>query len=68
MTIVGKPLVRADGRAKVTGEAHYSAEEQLPGAVYGVLVTSGIARGRIVEIDSGAAGREWHANHLVEAP
>ena len=58
MSTVGKPLVRADGRAKVTGEARYSYEVRVPGAVYAVLVTSGVARGRIVEIDTRAAERE----------
>ena len=58
MKSVGKPIVRADGRAKVTGEARYSYEAQVPGAVYAVLVTSGVAKGRIVEIDARAAERE----------
>ncbi|MFL5312165.1 MAG: xanthine dehydrogenase family protein molybdopterin-binding subunit [Myxococcales bacterium] len=58
MTTVGKPLVRADGRAKVTGEARYSYEVQVPGAAYAVLVTSGTAKGRIAEIDTRAAERE----------
>src|SRR5947209_2989727 len=55
---VGQPFVRRDGRAKVTGEARYSYEVGVPGAVYGVLVTSAIAKGRIVEIDTAAAERE----------
>ena len=55
---VGQPFVRRDGRAKVTGEARYSYEVAVPDAVYGVLVTSGIAKGRIVEIDTSAAERE----------
>jgi len=58
MNSVGKPIVRADGRTKVTGEARYSYEIQMPGALYGVLVTSPIARGRIVAFDTGAAERE----------
>ncbi|HWE24898.1 MAG TPA: xanthine dehydrogenase family protein molybdopterin-binding subunit [Myxococcales bacterium] len=58
MSVVGKPTVRADGRAKVTGQARYSYEVQIPGVVYGVLVTSGVARGRIVDIDDEAARRE----------
>ena len=44
---VGKPLVRADGRAKVTGQARYSAEVQVAGVAYAVLVTSRSARGRV---------------------
>src|SRR4051812_15140686 len=55
---VGQPFVRRDGRAKVTGQARYSYEVAVPGAVYGVLVTSGIAKGRIAEIDTSAAERE----------
>jgi len=58
MSTVGKPIVRADGRAKVTGQAVYSYEVRVPGVAYGVLVTSGIARGRIAAIDTSAAERE----------
>ena len=55
---VGKPYPRADGRAKVTGQARYSYEWPVAGVAYGVLVTSGVARGRIMAIDAAAAERE----------
>jgi xanthine dehydrogenase YagR molybdenum-binding subunit len=55
---IGKPYVRADGRAKVTGAARYSYEWPVASVAYGVLVTSNIARGRISSIDAGAAERE----------
>ena len=55
---VGQPFVRRDGRAKVTGEAKYAYEVPVAGAVYGVLVTSAIAKGRLAEIDTSAAERE----------
>jgi xanthine dehydrogenase YagR molybdenum-binding subunit len=55
---VGKPLVRVEGREKVTGKAKYSAEFPLPGLTYGVLATSTIAKGRILNIDISAASRE----------
>ena len=55
---IGKPYLRADGRAKVTGEARYSSEWPVSGVAYGVLVTSDVARGRIVSIDSAAAAAE----------
>ena len=55
---VGKPYPRADGRAKVTGQARYSYEWPVAGVAYGVLVTSGVAKGRITAIDAGAAERE----------
>ena len=58
MSSIGQPLVRADGRAKVTGAARYSYEVSMPGAAYAVLITSGIARGRIVAMDTSAAERE----------
>ena len=49
---IGTPTSRIDGRAKVTGEAKYAAEFNAPGLVYGSVVTSSIARGRIVRIDA----------------
>jgi xanthine dehydrogenase YagR molybdenum-binding subunit len=55
---VGKPLVRVEGREKVTGRAKYSAEFPLPGLTYGVLATSTIAKGKIQSIDTSAAARE----------
>ena len=55
---VGKPLIRIDGRDKVTGKAKYSAEFPLPGLTYGVLATSPIAKGKVMSIDTAAAARE----------
>jgi len=56
--VVGKPIVRVDGRDKVTGRAKYSAEYPLPGLTYAVFVTSPIAKGKVVSIDSAVAMRE----------
>ncbi|MCE7004185.1 xanthine dehydrogenase family protein molybdopterin-binding subunit [Kibdelosporangium philippinense] len=53
--LVGQPIERVDGRAKVTGAAVYTADYQVPGALYGHLVMSTIARGRIVSIDTARA-------------
>jgi xanthine dehydrogenase YagR molybdenum-binding subunit len=55
--IIGTSVNRQDGRAKVTGSATYAAEHQLPGLVYGYLVTATIAHGRIRNMDIGAAKR-----------
>ncbi|MGI4737642.1 MAG: xanthine dehydrogenase family protein molybdopterin-binding subunit [Janthinobacterium lividum] len=55
---VGKPIVRVEGREKVTGKAKYSAEFPLPGLTYGVLATSTIAKGKIASIETAAAARE----------
>ena len=54
---IGTPTSRIDGRAKVTGEAKYAAEFSAPGLVHGSVVTSSIARGRIVRIDASDALR-----------
>ena len=56
--VVGQPLSRVDGWAKVTGAAKYSAEyNQLPGLVHAVLKTSDVAKGRVTGIDTSAAQR-----------
>jgi xanthine dehydrogenase YagR molybdenum-binding subunit len=52
---IGKPIPRVDGRAKVTGEAKYAAEYTAPGLVHGWVVSSPIARGKIVAIDARGA-------------
>lgn len=52
---IGDSLSRVDGRLKVTGQAKYAAEHNLPNLTYGVLVTSTIARGRIRSLDTKAA-------------
>ncbi len=52
---IGSATPRVDGRAKVTGAAKYAGEFNVPGLVYGAVVASTIARGRIVAIDAGDA-------------
>lgn len=46
---------RVDGILKVTGQAKYFAEYELPGLTYGVLVTSTITKGKITSLDTKAA-------------
>ncbi|HCL14172.1 MAG TPA: hypothetical protein DIC61_02835, partial [Pseudomonas sp.] len=52
---LGKPLDRVDGPLKVTGKARYAAEAEVPGLLYGAVVSSSIARGRVTRIDAAAA-------------
>jgi len=52
---IGKPINRVDGRAKVTGEAKYAAEYNVPNLTYGVVVSSAIAKGNITNIETSAA-------------
>ena len=52
---IGTPTSRVDGHAKVTGAAKYAGEFASPDLAYGSVVTSTIAKGRIVSIDLGEA-------------
>lgn len=52
---IGKPVTRVDGVAKVTGAARYTAEYNVQGLLYGVVISSPIARGKIVSIDAARA-------------
>jgi len=51
----GQPVSRVDGPEKVTGQATYAAEFRLRNMAYAALVTSGIAKGRIIAIDTEEA-------------
>src|ERR1041385_3426723 len=52
---IGTATSRVDGHAKVTGAAKYAGEFGAPDLASGPLVTSTIAKGRIVSIDISAA-------------
>ena len=52
---IGQPVSRVDGRAKVTGEAKYAAEYTAPNLLYGVVVSSAIAKGTIETLDTSEA-------------
>ncbi|HZZ71978.1 MAG TPA: xanthine dehydrogenase family protein molybdopterin-binding subunit [Pirellulales bacterium] len=54
-TILGQPLDRVDGRLKVTGRATYAADTRVKGALYGVIVGSTVASGKIKSLDTTAA-------------
>ncbi len=54
--LIGKAVDRYDGPAKVTGTAAYAFEVETPSpALYGILVTSRIAKGRITAVDTASA-------------
>ncbi|MCU0685298.1 MAG: xanthine dehydrogenase family protein molybdopterin-binding subunit [Polyangiaceae bacterium] len=52
---VGRATSRVDGRAKVTGGAKYAADVSAPGLLYGWVVSSTVARGRVASIDAAEA-------------
>jgi xanthine dehydrogenase YagR molybdenum-binding subunit len=53
--VIGKPLPRPDGPAKVSGSAPYAAEHQVEGCLEGVLVTATIVHGKVTVVDRAAA-------------
>ena len=55
VSYIGTPTSRIDGRAKVTGAAKYAADFNVPGLIYGSVVSSRIAKGRVRRIDATAA-------------
>jgi xanthine dehydrogenase YagR molybdenum-binding subunit len=52
---MGKPLDRVDGLLKVTGQARYAGEFPETGLLHGSVVSSNIACGRVLTIDSSKA-------------
>jgi xanthine dehydrogenase YagR molybdenum-binding subunit len=52
---LGKPLDRVDGMLKVTGQARYAGEFPEQGLLHGSVVSSTIARGRVLRIDTSKA-------------
>jgi xanthine dehydrogenase YagR molybdenum-binding subunit len=50
-TIIGQPIDRVDGKAKVTGAARYAGDRRAEHPAYGVIVTSTIGRGTITKVD-----------------
>ncbi len=52
---MGQPIARTESRAKVTGTARYASDMPLTHPVHAYLVTSTIARGRIVGMEEAAA-------------
>ena len=55
--LIGQPISRVDGRAKVTGTARYAAEFDVPGLAHAALVSSTVPRGRVTAIETAEAER-----------
>jgi xanthine dehydrogenase YagR molybdenum-binding subunit len=53
--LIGKPLDRVDGPVKVTGAAKFTADHAFDGMLHAVVVTSTIAKGRVLSIDATQA-------------
>ena len=64
--IVGTPVLRKEGMAKVRGGAQYIDDLTLPGMIFGATVRSTIPRGRILKIEFGD-GIPWDEFVIVSA-
>src|SRR5947208_6993226 len=53
--VLGRALQREDGRGKVTGEAHFTADVIRPDMLWGKILRSPLAHARIVKIDASRA-------------
>ena len=67
-SLIGKRHDRVDGPVKARGTAKYSYDRNLDGMLFARLVTSDVAHGRIISIDTAAAervtGYKGHVNIL----
>jgi CO/xanthine dehydrogenase Mo-binding subunit len=64
--IVGKPVFRKEGVAKVCGAARYIDDFSMPEMIFGATVRSAVPRGRIVNIEFGP-GIPWDEFTVVTA-
>ena len=53
--VIGTPQDRPDGRLKVTGQATYAHEWNVPNQAYGVLVRATATKGRVRSVDTAGA-------------
>lgn len=62
---VGKPVTRRGGREKVTGAAPFTAEWPIENLLYAAPVTSKIASGKFLAVDSREAERMPGVKHII---
>ena len=54
-SIVGKRITRIDGFERVTGQAQYTGDNQLPAMLYARVLRSNVPHAKIVSIDTSKA-------------
>ncbi|HEX5141563.1 MAG TPA: hypothetical protein VFX19_11505, partial [Dehalococcoidia bacterium] len=54
-TLIGAPIGRIEGPAKVTGLTHYAGDVALPGLLWGRILRSPYPHARITRIDASKA-------------
>jgi CO/xanthine dehydrogenase Mo-binding subunit len=66
MPVIGKNILRKEGRGKLTGQAKYVDDLRFDSMIYGATVRSQIARGRVKKI-SFEGGIPWSEFTIVTA-
>ncbi len=56
-TLIGRPVTRIDGRAKVTGQARYAADFNLERQAFAVVVSATAGLGRITSLEAAEVER-----------
>ncbi len=57
LAVIGKPVPRQDGRAKVTGAVRFTADVSLPGMLHARILRSPMPHALLRSIDMAAAAR-----------
>jgi xanthine dehydrogenase YagR molybdenum-binding subunit len=57
LTVIGKPVPRQNGRAKVTGATHFTVDVTLPGMLHGRILRSSVPHAEVRAVDTAAAAR-----------
>ena len=71
LRLVGQPASRVDGAARVTGQARYTSDLQLPRMLIGRIVRSTVPHARVARIDSQRAEAlpgVWLVWHIDQPP
>ncbi len=58
LRVIGKPVPRQDGRAKVTGAVRFTVDIKLPGMLHARILRSPLPHARVQAIDADAAARQ----------
>jgi xanthine dehydrogenase YagR molybdenum-binding subunit len=68
--VMGKSYPRVDGPVKSSGRARYSQDSNLPGTLYGALLTSPHAHAKVNSVDTSAAASSpgVKAVHVISEP
>ena len=65
--VINSRVPRVDARAKVTGDARYTADLSMPNMLYGALLQSPHAHAKILNIDTSAAKKLIGVKEVVTA-